>query len=317
LIVPLISTLRDVRRYALALHGAAKAIGREVNIVDLVALEAIRIFRPDWYRIVARSPESFVRGAPNFLETDREDEYRFNVKEFVNATGTDDKVAKRALEYLFPITGRHVGEPAWQNRRYKEWYSEKRVAYELFLRLYLDRWESPDVRALRLAEQAIQLIQNGGDFRNLVDSLDEDVRRPFINAIEFVEDQIPWQKVSEVALVMLDMIPSLATDRAYPGYRSDEDTVLAMGVRLMGRTPEAELLSTLHATLEDLQEEAVRKKFAERIKWAEQDNGQPYILGIDWDREPWKDYLPSTVETSVAEGLDPLAAPQDPEAEGE
>lgn len=286
LIVPLISNLRDVRRYALALHGAAKAIGREVNIVDLVALEAIRLFRPDWYRIVARSPESFLRGEPNFLEPDREDEYRFNVKAFMSAAGTDEKVAKKALEHLFPMAGRHVGESAWQNRRYKEWYTERRVAYELFLRHYLDRWESPDVRALRLAAQAIQLIQNGGDFRNLVDSLDENIKRPFINAMEFVEDQIPWQNASEVALVMLDIIPSMETDRAYPGYRSDEDTVLAMGVRLMGQIPEAEQLPTLQATLDALQDEAVRKKFAERIKWAKQDNGQPYIPGVDWDSEP-------------------------------
>lgn len=47
---PLIRNMRDVRRYSAAIHETVRDLGRQVALVDVLALEAIRVFLPDVFR---------------------------------------------------------------------------------------------------------------------------------------------------------------------------------------------------------------------------------------------------------------------------
>ena len=47
IIRPLIRNMRDVRRYAAAIHGTVNALEGQVALADVLALEAIRVFLPD------------------------------------------------------------------------------------------------------------------------------------------------------------------------------------------------------------------------------------------------------------------------------
>lgn len=49
-IQPLIRTMRDVRRYAAAIHGTVRDLDGQIALVDVLALEAIRVFLPDVFR---------------------------------------------------------------------------------------------------------------------------------------------------------------------------------------------------------------------------------------------------------------------------
>jgi predicted KAP-like P-loop ATPase len=53
---PLIKSMRDVRRYAAAVRSKARALGGQIELVDVMALEAIRIFLPDVFRAVVDGP---------------------------------------------------------------------------------------------------------------------------------------------------------------------------------------------------------------------------------------------------------------------
>ena len=47
---PLIRNIRDVRRYVASLHGTLLSLGGGVGLVDVLALEAIRVFLPDVFK---------------------------------------------------------------------------------------------------------------------------------------------------------------------------------------------------------------------------------------------------------------------------
>ena len=44
---PLFSSMRDVRRYAMAIPGTVRELDGNVALVDVLALEAVRVFLPD------------------------------------------------------------------------------------------------------------------------------------------------------------------------------------------------------------------------------------------------------------------------------
>lgn len=47
IIRPLLRNMRDVRRYAASIHGTVRDLGGQIALVDVLALEAIRVFLPD------------------------------------------------------------------------------------------------------------------------------------------------------------------------------------------------------------------------------------------------------------------------------
>lgn len=47
---PLLRNMRDVRRYAAAIHGTVRDLDGQVALADVLALEAVRIFLPDVFR---------------------------------------------------------------------------------------------------------------------------------------------------------------------------------------------------------------------------------------------------------------------------
>lgn len=52
---PLLRNMRDVRRFAAAVHGAVVDLGGQIELVDVLALEAIRVFLPDVFNLMPRA----------------------------------------------------------------------------------------------------------------------------------------------------------------------------------------------------------------------------------------------------------------------
>ncbi len=58
LIRPLVRTIRDVRRYANSLPVTLRVVGDEVDLVDVLPLEAIRVLLPDTFAALIESVEA-------------------------------------------------------------------------------------------------------------------------------------------------------------------------------------------------------------------------------------------------------------------
>jgi predicted KAP-like P-loop ATPase len=134
IILPLLRNLRDMRRYFAALGMTTELIGDEVALTDVLALEAIRIFRPDVaVRLSAASAALTsvpVDGFPEYTRAAK-DELETLVKDLA-AHGT---LLDAVLKLLFPAgnillggSGTSADEASWRR--------ERRVSVEQNLEFY-------------------------------------------------------------------------------------------------------------------------------------------------------------------------------------
>lgn len=194
-IQPFVRNLRDARRYvsSVAIHLPLHA-GRttfEVNIVDFLALEALRVFEPDIHAALFGERDLLLQTI-RFGGDRLDDEHTRRVEALVSrAPEARRHVIKVALGELFPriswvFGGTHYTDGTWDAR----WIVEKRVCAKRFFPRYfelqtpdgeLSESEFNDVIAVsgdggRL-EAAIAELRERGLIPSLAARLDESVGR--------------------------------------------------------------------------------------------------------------------------------------------
>ena len=180
---PLIRNMRDVRRYAIAIRATVDGLDGQVARADVLALEAIRVFLPDIFRLlpsaidgltgmtqaVGRRLDRMTLQAPNDPLSELNKWLKAQVDGLITAAEDDRKpeaarmareVVEAMIDHLFPVGARirtmSDGESApYANDDEAEHLSERRVAHEQVLRWYLERVASPDLLTLHDAERAL------------------------------------------------------------------------------------------------------------------------------------------------------------------
>jgi type II secretory pathway predicted ATPase ExeA len=137
-IAPLVLNVRDVRRYANVLPFALHLLADEVNPVDILALEAIRLFLPsvherlpglaDLLTGVIEVPED--EGSQQALD-DR-------LESLVVAAGPKDSVLEALFELVFPSAEALLAGESVERERAKSWRRDRRVASRAIFKIY---WE--------------------------------------------------------------------------------------------------------------------------------------------------------------------------------
>jgi predicted KAP-like P-loop ATPase len=100
----------------------------EVNPVDLIAIECIRLFEPDVYKKISQSKSFFTAARSSRGESNRaEEEEKFN--QILNLTNDDNREKlKDLLHYIFPPLGRITGQN-YAGSCYEIWQREMRVCH--------------------------------------------------------------------------------------------------------------------------------------------------------------------------------------------
>ncbi|MBL7066248.1 MAG: hypothetical protein ISS29_00080 [Candidatus Marinimicrobia bacterium] len=133
-----ITTPRLCKRYANVIRFAATVLKGEVNLVDLLLIEAIRVFYPQLYDSIRNNSNLFL-GTRGFLESTQElrknaqntiDEALISYNEIENAS------AKSLITFLFPQIPSILSEMDISNPASEEWYKEKRIASKDYFQRY-------------------------------------------------------------------------------------------------------------------------------------------------------------------------------------
>jgi len=137
---PRLSTPRQAIRYANALEFALPILKEEVNAVDQLIIEAVRVFYPLLYDVIRRNPDAFTGG--ELATLDRDEKAKERAQEVVDGglsdlPSDDAEEVKRMLMELFPrLKGiyRNYVFTADSDRR---WEAEQRVcSSRYFLRYF-------------------------------------------------------------------------------------------------------------------------------------------------------------------------------------
>ena len=218
IIRPLVQNMRDVRRYAATIHGTVISLKGQIALADLLALEAIRMFLPDVFRLL--------HGAIDGLTTDSDsasashsdpDHLKAQVNGLIKVAGDHSRVVESMIKRLFPAGGHYIGGVSYGNSWKQEWLKERRVAHEDILRFYLERFANENLQAVMRAEQAWKYIANRDAFDNYLSSLDPAQLQDVITSLEMFKEEFASEHVVPGTVVLLNLLPLPERQRGMRG----------------------------------------------------------------------------------------------------
>jgi hypothetical protein len=223
---PLVRTMRDVRRYAAAVGPVVASLGGQVALVDLLALEAVRVFLPGVFVQLPGAAAGLTSTANfgRFIPQPRSI-MKAQVDSFIAAApGGKEDVVLALVQHLFPHAVRDSkGDFFDQPPPDVKSLRDRRVASQDILRLYLERQVSSEsLLAFLNTERAYAIL---GDLEKLDDflrSLDPDQLQDVIAGLEAFEGQFQADQVVPGLIVLLNLIPLMPRRHGgifdYPAY---------------------------------------------------------------------------------------------------
>lgn len=206
---PLIRNMRDVRRYAAAIHGTVRDLNGQVALVDVLALEAVRVFLPDVFRNLHLAVDGLTNTPSGYGMRDDPPHLKAQIDTLLKVAGDREEIVRNLIQRLFPAAERYVGGTHyggdWKNR----WLRERRVAYEDLLRFYLERVMGERLQSFADAENAWARMTDREALDSYLRSLPIERVQDVISSLEAYEDQFRAEHVVPATVVLLNLLPDL------------------------------------------------------------------------------------------------------------
>lgn len=206
---PLVRNMRDVRRYAAAVHGTAAALDGQIALVDVLALEAVRVFLPDVFMRLGNSVEGLTTTASDYYGNQESPQLKTQIEQLIEVAGDRESVVRALIARRFPAAGRHIGMSSYGSSFERGWLRGRQAAHEAILRLYLERLAGADLQAFTHAEHAWAVMDDRSAFEARLRSVDADFREDVIRALETYEDEYREEHVVPASIVLLNQLPEL------------------------------------------------------------------------------------------------------------
>ena len=210
IIWPLVGSMRDVRRYAVAISNTVCSLRGEVALCDVLAMESIRLFLPDAFRVLRLAVEGLTAtsdsGRPNPAEETR---LKKQVEGLASSCESRESVTRALIERLFPAGARHIGGSNYGADWKVRWLRERRIAHEEILHLYLEGVADQGLRALVNAELAWSRAADAAEFERHLRAIDADDLQETITSFELLQDEFLPETVVPASIVLLNLIPDI------------------------------------------------------------------------------------------------------------
>ena len=208
-IKPLIRNMRDVRRYAAAVYGTVRDLGGQIALVDVLALEAIRVFLPDVFRNMPSVIDGLTDTSNDSGLHHAQMHFKAQIEHLIQEAGEHGEIVRNLIHRLFPGAARHVDGyhygSNWKNR----WLRERRVAHEDLLRLYLERIVGGRLQVFSEAENAWPIMTDQAKFENFMNSLPIERVQDVVSSLGAYEDRFTPDHVVPATVVLLNLLPRL------------------------------------------------------------------------------------------------------------
>ncbi|MCY3541988.1 MAG: NTPase KAP, partial [Gammaproteobacteria bacterium] len=234
IIRPLIRNMRDVRRYAATAHGTVRSFNRQIKLVDLLALEAIRMFLPDVFKFLHSAIDGLTGSNSISQVPHLPDKFlQKQIDSLIEVAGDHSDVVKSMVTQLFPAGGHHIGGRRYGNEWKKVWLKERRVAHEDILRLYLECLENKNPHASIVAKKAWKHLANRNDLDAYLNSINPLRLQNVIASLEVFEEQFAREHVVPGTVVLLNLLPLPDQQRRGMFDLSPKVTVIRVIYRLL------------------------------------------------------------------------------------
>lgn len=237
IIRPLIRHMRDVRRYAASLRSTVNSLDGRIELVDVLALEAIRVFLPDAFLIMFQSQAALTTPSDNSDFSRRQDEkFARIVNQLLDATDTDRPVIDATIRRIFPHALRHVPNSYGFGESLSNLIRNRRIAHPDLLSFYFERVAGRSLRSFWNAEHVLTLMNNSEDMVKRLQEIDPSEWSEIIHSLESFEGEYPLDAVVPGSVVLLNLINQMPKkEREIFNFFDEEMVVTRVVLRLLRR----------------------------------------------------------------------------------
>ena len=201
---PLFINMRDVTRYAISARSTVKSLGSEVDLVDLLAMEALRVFRPELTQHLARlrSELTSTRG----FGGRKDEQAQKAISALLERFPEDDALIRALFNRVFPVALQYVENSHYGSDWLNTWRTAHRMAHADYLNLYFDRVAPDELIAFRDSEQAFTLMKDASALKEYLTALDQDQLETVIEGLTSYQDKFTADMVVPAATTLLNLI---------------------------------------------------------------------------------------------------------------
>jgi hypothetical protein len=250
---PLITNMRDAKRYVSSVPLTARQLADRIALADVLAAEALRVFLPKTYALLPETaPALTTTRDSGFGRTNRDDD-RERLDRFVASAGELSHVARAFCERLFPATRSHFGGSSYGSDWLKSWLKHRRLAHPDVLAFYLDRVPPAALESAERAERAFALLGDEPALRAHFEALAPDAIEETIASLEAFENDYDAATVEIAVRVILEQLPKLRTESRGMFDVEPDLVVSRVALRLFRRVEnEADRLAITHSAFDRL-----------------------------------------------------------------
>jgi hypothetical protein len=206
---PMFANLRDVTRFAVSARPTLAALGRDIEFVDLVALEAIRVFRPEVFAqlqtVVTELTIVKGYGYPS-RDISREKEA---VERFIASAGDDGTIVRSLITRVFPAGRQYIDNLVVGSDSANRWRAAHQVAHIDWLSLYLNRVAPSELEGFRDAEGLLGASTSAEELKGRLDAIPPDRLEDVLDALQGLASQFPIEAVVPTSVVLENLIASI------------------------------------------------------------------------------------------------------------
>lgn len=240
IIDPLFASLRDVTRFALSARPTIRALGQEIEVVDLLALEAVRVFRPELFQQfhAARGP---LTNTHDIGGSDNERD-KAGIERLLEVADDEADLVRALIHRLFPAALAYTENNRYGSEWSQIWRRGHRVAHSDYLELYFSRTAPGDLDAFQLAERANLLLSDDEALASFLDAIRSDQLEDVVSALETFQDEYPQSAVVPASVTLLNRVAAIPerTNRGLFDVMTRDLVVTRVVIRLLRRLEDDE-----------------------------------------------------------------------------
>jgi len=237
IIFPLVRSMRDVRRYAAAARATTRALRGEIELVDVLALEATRVFLPASFSLLSAAREVLTSTVTLFRDSETDQLSKAQIVALLENDPEHAEILKNVVSRLFPGAGHLLGYNHYGSSWLDGWAKTRRVAHPDVLALYLERLANPRLVAFKSAEAIFAVLTDRQALESLLASLDRSSIRDVFNALVSFEHEFPPAGAVPGSIALLNALPGLPEPRVGMFDISNRVLVGRLVLRLLKRLP--------------------------------------------------------------------------------
>lgn len=205
IIKPNLKNMRDVRRYILAVTSTLNEIKSSIQLVDILALETIRLFYPKKFEQIYRLREVLTTVKHSPMDKINE-EHRNLIINFLE----DNQQFESLIENVFPAAEQYLSSRKQYAYDFlSTWKKDCRMAHIYFLDLYFNKLESKDLILHNQANQLFTVMDNIEEFSKRLNLLPKQNIQTILNNLIEYEDKFNYKHATNIIPYLFELQPHI------------------------------------------------------------------------------------------------------------